>query len=228
MVRLKKIICLQKTQIFMLVFVTLASGIMGSLIMDCIVRFVPDDNMTVFPLGTVTSYAGVLGGTLAAAYFEASNFRNMLSLGASRKAYILQTYLVKIPVMIGCGALCILCYRFEGWKFRTIYPQIPVEPLRLDLSSQRFVAVLLMVSLTVGMLMNILVIRNGMRGGAIMAGLIPILSLSAGTIVGKLVGTLEGTVDPLLLSSRFLYPAGMLFCLFLIVLCLRAILKQGI
>lgn len=227
--RLKKIIQLQKTQILLLIFIPLGTALLGNLMMDCIVRFVPDDDMTVFPLGTAMAYGGTLGGTLAAALMSDSvNYRRMLALGATRKEYILQTYLIKIPILIICGALCILCARFELWKFRTVFPELPMEAPALNVFSLKSVILLLVISLAFGMLVNDLIIRFGMRGRLAVAWTFPVLSMFCGVICGTLAEKLKDPSFFLRAGSHYLYPAAVFLCVVAIFLSLTTMLKEGV
>ena len=226
---LKKIIQLQKTQILLLIFIPLGTALLGNLMMDCIVRFVPDPEMTVFPLGTAMAYGGTVGGVLAAALVADSvNYRNMLSLGATRKEYILQTYLTKIPMLVFCGLLCVLCSRFELWKFRTVFPEFPMEEIVLDLFSVKSVLLLLVFSLAFGMLVTVLTIRFGMKGGLAAFWTLPVLSMFFGVICGTLANKLEDPSSFLNVYSRYLYPVTVLLCVITILLSLRKMMKQGI
>ena len=204
----------------------IASALLGNLLHDLIVRFVPDDEMTVFPFGTLmVLFMSVLAMFLLS-LFGAGIFHPLVSMGESRHTFFSDLFVSSALIFLGEELLAMLCYRFEKMKFHRMFPGLEESGDFSFLFSPLFCALYFAVGVCLTLLVQALILRYEKTA----LGILWILWLGGTLLFSKFLDalidwyeTVKDTMIPLLGLSGV-----MLICIVSFLVARRMILRQQV
>lgn len=103
-------------------FMIFGLTVFGTIIHDLIVRFVPDDEMTLFPLGTFLCIFAIVATAVFVFSTEMMVHFNMaISYGGTRKKFAVETTIFGISFYSICAVFLWSFNRFEMWKMEKLF-----------------------------------------------------------------------------------------------------------
>ena len=122
---MKRIMTYLDKKLFIMLMITV---VFGNVLHDIILLIDKDEDVTVFPLGTVMVIMVAFCYMLYYTAFEDTlKFNTYVSMGCTRREYFTGRVIGKIVQLIISVVMAFGCYMFERWKFVRFYPGIEAE-----------------------------------------------------------------------------------------------------
>lgn len=160
---LKKILKENQTLFIQMSLVILCFGLAGMVLHDLIVTFVPDEDMTVVPLGTTFLLMGIF--ILSMFYFVSHgsiHFNLAVSMGGTRKQFFYE----QITLLTGFYAVWIafayVFHRFELWTIEILFKGAYELEFTCD---ELFQWKIIFFAILMGVTLNMLLIAMGLKFG---------------------------------------------------------------
>jgi len=148
-----------KEEVILSLCASVGFAVLGNLMHDLIVRYVPDEQMTVFPFGTLLTIVSFLMLNLLISLFYSVKFNAVITMGDTRHRFFKDLFVVRLFMSAVFLLVAELSYLYEQWKFATKFPEYEVEVEFNFLHSPYFVVVFLLVSTCFSVLLTALVLR---------------------------------------------------------------------
>lgn len=143
----------------------LAFGVIfGNVIHEVVLLVDKSDDITVFPLGTFMVLVFIFGFVLyIGSIADVTRFNLLISQGCTRHEYFYGRVIENVvEIVLGIG-IAYGCNRYEMWKFKTFYKDIPVELDISDLFKFKFIVPALLLVSAIAFTASVCIMKFGVK-----------------------------------------------------------------
>jgi len=155
----KRILAAYKYELIIALATATGFAIIGNLIHDMLIRYVPDDDMTVFPLGTLLTIISFFMVSLLVGLFSDGRFNATIAMGETRHRFFKDLIITRLLTSMVYILMIELAYKYEQWKFTAKYPQYTIDLEMRFLYNALFIVILLLGGTCLSVLLTSLVLR---------------------------------------------------------------------